>query len=228
MADAKKVRYDDFGRPIVRDSKKWYEYEDEMTGAVIRVAKDGYGTPSTKTAPPERADHLKNHPKARSNGFDKNPQNQKLGTIARMANAERKRRSEAGTLWRDNQRECLRVLMAMPRGTMYALAVQWNQLDIASVAGHYGYTVTSKDLKQIKEEPEPTITQLVCIQMVLKAIGDAKFGKEILELLEGKSVNQSVVAKTKKESAREEEKDVEPTKEEQSDLDMLKKLIVGE
>lgn len=226
----KRKKYTSDGMRIVKRSEKWDIVEDEITGVQEKRWHDGKSHPITTG---NTGKHLINHPKANSNGFKQNPEGRKKGqeTIAnnREAALERQQKHLDGTLWRESQRECLRYLMQQPRGIVYAYMYQWGLEDIPTIAAMYKYNVTMDDIKQVKDEPEPTMTQTVSIRMVAEAQNDHRIGTKLLEILEGRAVSQTALSKEEEEAKKKAQDEVHDNQvaenEQLNHLAMLRKMI---
>lgn len=221
IAVGKKLKYKKFdsdGNQIIERFSGYYIAKTPL-GDTIQLRNKG-GLVSDGAV--ERGRALSKREGARSNGFDKNPQNVYRGNNKVRAANVKKAMQDADLSWKINQRECLRRMMSMTNGEIYTYLVAWKQADKAQVVRDYDYYVADDDLAKI-EDLKPTMTQLATLTMVLKAQVDAKFAMTILEMLEGKAVS---VAQIKENKPKKEEAPV--TNEVDEALNKLKESVLAD
>lgn len=206
----KRPSYDAQGNKVLERGRTWYRAVTPE-GTVVEFDKKVKKTNRRQNNP-----NFANNPKARTNGFDKNPQNIYTGNVGQKIVKERKRMAQDGTLWRVNQRECLRRMLVMTTSEIYAHMIAWGQITQKQVLDSYGLTIGQAQIDAVGTE-EPTMIQLSCITMIQHAQENPKFGLTILELLEGKAVSLSSIEE--KEQKRIES--AKQTSETENELDQL-------
>lgn len=204
---AKKLKYkkfDEFGDLIIERSQNWYIVEIQTgkdKGKQVKRWKPGK-TPTKPRGMTARQNFL-NNPKRGSNGFDKRPQDTKKGNAGNQIVNAKKKMADEGTLWQVSQRECLRQLLEMPFAKACAYFVQWGMGGADDALRLYGVDVADA-LGTIDKTP-PTTVQILSLRMVLRAREDAKLAMNIMEMIEGKAVAQTVIEEAKKEKEKEEQ-----------------------
>lgn len=206
-------KYDDFGDLIIESSQRWYIAEIQngaSKGDRVKRYKEGY-QPKSKSKISYNTSNLTGHKNFQSNGFDKRPQDAKAGNRASLvANSKENKMKlreqiETDVLWTINQRECLRRLLQMTFHELVAYYVKWNMGSVSDVLGLYGEDV-SKTIDQLPGTP-PTTIQILSLRMVLRARDDAKLAMNIMEMIEGKAVNQKVNAELELQEKKVEEEE---------------------
>lgn len=194
----KNRRLDENGLRILERGNGWYIGLDEETNRKRKIY-----TKKRKKKGGHNTENIRNHPKAGTGGFKQNPQNIQTGNVGNRIVKERQAKREANILWKENQNECLRVMLKMKRGTLLAYMLEWNMEGYDSILSRYDYAVTDEDRKGL-DKSEPTMIQITSLSMVMHAKENPKFALNLLELLEGKAVSQVVLAENldKKEATQ--------------------------
>lgn len=129
---------------------------------------------------------------------------------------------KSGELWRASQRECLRVMATMTNTELYAYAIQWHVLTETDIYAKFEHTVTEMDIAECDQQ-EPTMVQIMCLNMMLTAQNDAKLSITIMEMLEGRAVSQTKITEAKE--SKKESKKVEKNADLDDALAQLKNKI---
>lgn len=188
-------KYDPNGY-LIKEQFKTYYVAETPDGDLVKISKKPGGNPNMART----GEFIKNHPKARTSTFHDRKEDQQKGHVA--ARLSGKKASEES--WRTTQRGCLRKMLQMPTSELYTYLVKWGLKSVAQVKYDYNYVVTDLDLERV-DQREPNTMQTLCLTMVLRAQMDGKFALQILEMLEGKAVNQNVLQTQMKEEAEKKE-----------------------